>query len=877
MARVDTTLLRWWLPYRTLFADGTVRLKGNGLMAIIEYRGPDLDHDPNHDLLVLSEQVASQLGQFGRQIGWSVHADLCVVPAAGDRQAPPWLGGEPPERSPPRRFGAPEPVVMDAPAWLDDVRRRRFEGRLTEQRTVLTVAMRPGAGLAKALETYLRGGDTIAARWEPYLRGFRDFVRTFADSLERTFSTFGGQARRLDADGVLRYLWFAVDGTPAEDLRFPTGVESEAVHRLFDRRLLIGRQVRLDGPRPRHVRVAGILGMPDWHRPELLAELAWLGFPLRVCQRFRVINPHILQDKYRKQLKLAADQQHGIGSRVLAFFRPGGTAAMEPDAVGMARYMVAHEETGDVAFATAGGMLTTTAVTWGGDEAEADARGEKMVEVLGAAGFRATLEGANAPAAFFGSFPATIERNRRHDTLTEGFLVRRMRLTAPWTGPVRSAGPFGGPALVQAITDGTVPFRFDPYVSEAGHFEVHGPTRTGKSTWLCFIGQQWLARHPRGRVVFLDVDADKSASVVSALAAGGTFMSFKTGGLALQPLARVDDPDVRMELAPWLRDIVAVQGYAYTPAVGAAIDEALELIATTPPERRTLSALRKLASVPELRQALADYCAGGVYGAFTDGAGDVFPDARWITVELGPLASERPEIRPVRAALLYRVEQLLDGTPTLVVVDETRLALAALGGRIVDWLARLAKRRAVCALSLHNVDDEIRASGLLRAVMTQCETHVMLAGAQGEHSGWIEELGVTPALAHRLARASRGMALVVQDGHQRLVDWALGPEELALCGVAGADVNREALALHARVGPDAFWRDWLQLKGGRSDEAEMETRGAGAGGGGDGGPERGTGGGVVPGRGRQAGAAAAAAGPGQGQVAGEHRRAEEAV
>lgn len=872
MARVDPTLLRWWLPYRTLFRDGILRLKGNGLMALIEYRGPDLDDVLNEELLVLAERIGGHLGQFGRQMGWTLNAEVRVVPAAGYRQAPAWLSGAEADR----RGDEEErrPAASGAPAYLDAVRRRRFAGRLYEQRTFLAVAMRPGSGLAKALERYLKaGGNAIAERWGPYLEEFRDFGRTFTATLDAAFAAGGGWARRLDGSGVLRYLSFAVDGQEAERLVFPADAESEALHRLIDRRLLIGRQVRLDGLRPHHVRTVGILGLPDWHRPELLAEFSRLDFPLRVCQRFRVINPHVLQGEYRKQLKLAADQRHGIGARVLAFFRPGGTAALEPDAVGMARFLVAQEETGGIAFAASGGALTTTAVTWGEDDAVADARAEALIEAFDAAGFKSVGEGANAPAAYFSSFPGTIERNRRRDTLTEGFLVRRMRLTAPWTGPIRSPGPFGNPPLVQATTDGGAPFRFDPYVSEAGHFAVISRTRGGKSTLLCFLGQQWLAIHPEGRVVFLDVDADKSASVVSGLAAGGVFMSFKSGGLALQPLLRADDPDVKMELGPWLRDLVSVQGYAYTPAVGAAIDEALDLIATEALERRTMSALRSLASIPELRQALTDYCRGGVYGAFTDGAADAFPRARWITIELGPLASERPEVRPVRAALLYRIEQLLDGTPTLVIVDETRLAVGALGRRIVDWLARLGKRRAVCGLSLHNVDPELSASGLLQAILTQCDSHLLLPGAGVDHAGWLSLLKVTEPMARRLSHASLGMALLVQGERQRMIDFSLGAEDLSFCGVAGAEINRAALELHAQVGEEAFWREWLKRQGGGEDESRVD------GDGGAGGAGRIDAGEGVRSRwgGRQAGAAAGAADAGQGEMGREHRRAEEAV
>ena len=168
MARVDPTLLRWWLPYRTLFADGTLRLKGNGLMAIVEYRGPDLDDAINEELLVLAERLGQHLGQFGRQMGWTLNAEVRVVPAAGYRKAPAWLSGEEEDLPPRAPAGvADDPArACDASAFLDAVRRWRFAGRLFEQRTFLAVAMRPGSGLAKALE----GIVCLCGLWNQALR-----------------------------------------------------------------------------------------------------------------------------------------------------------------------------------------------------------------------------------------------------------------------------------------------------------------------------------------------------------------------------------------------------------------------------------------------------------------------------------------------------------------------------------------------------------------------------------------------------------------------------------------------------------------------------------------------------------------------------------
>ena len=78
-----------------------------------------------------------------------------------------------------------------------------------------------------------------------------------------------------------------------------------------------------------------------------------------------------------------------------------------------------------------------------------------------------------------------------------------------------------------------------------------------------------------------------------------------------------------------------------------------------------------------MRDGLSPYSLAGPLGRFLDADRDVLLDSDFVTFELETLMGMGPKvIIPVLTYLFHRIEQRLDGRPTLIVIDEAWVVLA---------------------------------------------------------------------------------------------------------------------------------------------------------------------------------------------------------
>jgi hypothetical protein len=153
-----------------------------------------------------------------------------------------------------------------------------------------------------------------------------------------------------------------------------------------------------------------------------------------------------------------------------------------------------------------------------------------------------------------------------------------------------------------------------------------------------------------------------------------------------------------------------------------------------------------------------------------------------------------------------------------MIVDEARIICMALGKeQLIKWLAECRKKLGVVLLCFHNIDDELTNIGITDALMTQCDTKIFFPRGDSRDKKvreWMDGFGVNDTLASDLATATGRQMLVIQGDRQKgMVDPVLGPEELALCGVNGAENNHNAIELYKKVGKVRFWIEHLKEKG----------------------------------------------------------------
>ena len=229
------------------------------------------------------------------------------------------------------------------------------------------------------------------------------------------------------------------------------------------------------------------------------------------------------------------------------------------------------------------------------------------------------------------------------------------------------------------------------HVGDTGHTGIYGPTGSGKSVALGTIAANFRAILD-GQIFFFD--KGYSACVLTK-ALGGQHLDLGEDEVPLCPLARIDDETDRMKMQGLLEDWLELQGVPLVPNQRKALWRALELVAEAPPGQRTISNLVTQVQDNVVRDGLSAYSLAGPLGRFVDADHDVLLEERFITFELETLMAMGPKVVvPVVTYLFHRIDQRLDGRPTLVILDEAWIMLtnSVFGAKIEEWLRRCARR-----------------------------------------------------------------------------------------------------------------------------------------------------------------------------------------
>jgi type IV secretion system protein TrbE len=362
---------------------------------------------------------------------------------------------------------------------------------------------------------------------------------------------------------------------------------------------------------------------------------------------------------------------------------------------------------------------------------------------------------------------------------------------------------------------GSTPFRLNLHVSDVGHTLVLGPTGAGKSTLLGLIQAQFF-RYPDAQVFTFD----KGYSSFPLVAACGghhyDIAADSLDALAFYPLASIDRPTERAWAAEWIETLMALQGVVVTPAHRGAIDHALGLLAASP--SRTLTDLQVKLQDPNLRQALRPYTLKGNFGALLDAQSDGLRDGRFQVFEMAHLMELGDRIViPALLYLFHRIEQRLDGRPTLIILEEawTYLLHELFAERIQLWLKELRKYNAAVVFVTQSLAD-IHASSKRHVIYESCPTKILLPNSEaGSEQGAAiyRAIGLNDREIEIVARSAKKRDYYYTSPlGNRLMDLTLGPLALAFVGATGREDLRAIRELRAMYGPE--WpRAWVRQRG----------------------------------------------------------------
>lgn len=375
--------------------------------------------------------------------------------------------------------------------------------------------------------------------------------------------------------------------------------------------------------------------------------------------------------------------------------------------------------------------------------------------------------------------------------------------------------PKQSPPLLFAATSGATPFRLNLHVSDLGHTLIVGPSGAGKSTALGLIAAQWF-RYPNARVFAFD----RGYSVwMLTEAAGGEFydLAGPKSQLSFCPLRDIDDDAGVAWAVGWIEVLCTLNGLAVGPAHRNALTEAVRRLQAVSPTR-TLTELSAEVQDEDVRAALQHFTIAGPLGSLLDADHDMLGHGRFLSFETENLLQlDSKAVIPVLLYLFRRIEQRLDGSPTLILLDEawSYLQHGLFRERLKDWLKTMRRKNAVVVMATQQISD-IANSEIADVVLENCPTKILLPNAESKNPGCRD-------FYHRLGLNDRELEIlqvsvpkqhyyVVSKVGRRLVDLNVGQVALSWVGVNGRE-ERQSVEAVMRRSPDGWRSEWLRLKG----------------------------------------------------------------
>jgi type IV secretion system protein VirB4 len=370
------------------------------------------------------------------------------------------------------------------------------------------------------------------------------------------------------------------------------------------------------------------------------------------------------------------------------------------------------------------------------DETAAD-----CAATLAEMGAIAVREDVNLEPCFWGQLPGN-----------EQFLVRRALISSAnmaCFGSLhgfsmgQSRGNHWGEAVTLLQTTSSTPFFFNFHQGDLGNFTVIGPSGSGKTVVMNFLAAQAQKFSPR-TVLF---DKDRGAEVFVRGIGGGYSRIASGHPTGFNPLALPDSAANRAFLRDWLGVLLAAQGAEELAAIASAVDAAY----ANDPALRRLTHFRELLAGSrrpqpgDLASRLEAWTQGHEHGWLFDNEHDRLDlSARVIGFDMTALL-ESPRLRtPVMMYLFHRIDERLDGTPAMILIDEGWKALddEVFAARIRDWLKTLRKRNALVGFATQSARDALD-SRISTALVEQTATMVFMPNSRARAEDYCDGFGLT--------------------------------------------------------------------------------------------------------------------------------------
>ena len=792
------------LNWAFMVDDGVVLQKDGSLLAGWRYQGPDVSAATAQELDNLSRHVNDALLPLTDE--WLLHIDAIRRPATA------YSASEFPN-------AVTQLIDDERRATYEKLASRQFE---TEYFLVLTRSTPPET-FSRLRTAFVQGIDRSTVDWGKVVGDFEASASALEDRLCGHLAL-----RRLPSADLLRYLHECLTGLRHPLCEPPYGSYLNVV--LSDQELIGGFEPRIGAMA---IRVVAIQGYPHAsHAAEtdflnaLPASFRWSTrvIPLGEHEAAKHLRRHQLQWFKKRKGAGAWVQEIVSNGRKGAATTPDDELWLDHDAKEMARDAAeasSENASGTVRFC----HVTQVVVITEPDPDRAERTAREVLKALNDAGFSGRIESVNALEAYLGSLPGHGYPNLRRPLLSTRNVADLLPISSVWPGLSNNPSsyfPADSPPLMWAATGGSTPFRVNLHDSDVGHALILGKTGSGKSVLLGMLAAQFL-RYPRAQVFAFDVGYSMWPLSKATGAVHYDLGAQRPDCIRFQPLARIDLSAERAWGAEWLEILFALQGVVLTPALRKRVAHALDLVAGNAAEHRTLTELSVQLQHEMLAMAIAPYTVGGTCGQLLDANVDEMAEGAFQVFEMKHLMELDNRIAlPVLLYLFHRIEQRLDGSPTLIEIDEAWMALmhSLFGARINQWLLTLRKQNTAVVLATQS-PAQLEQLPNRHTIVDSCPTKFYLPNVDATSAGQrplYRDLGLSDREIAIIAQATPKRHYYFKSPRgSRLFELALGDFARAFLtsvpGFSMEETKRRIESLIAQHGDDwsVAWLDERSL------------------------------------------------------------------
>jgi len=546
--------------------------------------------------------------------------------------------------------------------------------------------------------------------WENYMREGYDELDEMTERILNGFGNYGPQVLGLveTEDGItseiLEFLSRLVNCGYSQPMTVPLGQIS---HHLPVSRLYFGNK-SIEAHHPHTVKYAGLVSIKEY-RPSTHAGVfdgfMQMPFELIISQSFSFINRMVAISSMQLQQRRLVQSEDVAVSQI-----------QEIDSA------LDSAMSGEFGF---GNHHMTVLCIEDTPKALESALSLAVVE-LSNTGITGVREKMNLEPAFWAQLPCNSEYMARRSVVNT-LNIASFASFHNYPSGKRKKNHWGDAVTVLNTVSGT-PYFFSFHVRDVGHSMIIGPTGAGKTVLLNFLCAQ--AQKFNCRLFFFD--KDRGAEIFIRAIRGRYIIpnAAKTSGF--NPFQLEDTSTNRSFLIEFMKALVMIGDTPLPAHEVERINEAVQGNYKLPKEQRRLRNIAPfmgLSGPGTLAGRLSMWHTGGSHSKLFDNEDDLidFTSARSFGIEMAHILQDKVSIGPVLLYLFHRIQTSLDGSPTMLVLDE---AWALIGNpvfapKIKDWLKVLRKLNTFVVFATQSVEDAAKSS-ISDTLVQQTATQIFL-------------------------------------------------------------------------------------------------------------------------------------------------------